>query len=171
MAFTEVPERPVELTHRVGLAVVSAVDSILGPNGSQCGLKWPNDVLLDGQKLAGILAARSGRTGNVVVGLGVNVTWAPAGAASLDGVVSPRDLLAFVLTAFDELPDDIMAMYRSRLLTLNQSVRAHLPDGSEIVGRAVDVGDDGRLHILDECAVTHRLDSADVVHLRPAADA
>jgi hypothetical protein len=35
-------------------------------------------------------------------------------------------------------------------------------------GRAVDVERDGRLVVLDDCAVTHRIDTADVVHLRPA---
>jgi hypothetical protein len=36
-------------------------------------------------------------------------------------------------------------------------------------GRAVDVADDGRLIVLDDCAVTHRLDVADVVHARSSA--
>jgi hypothetical protein len=35
-----------------------------------------------------------------------------------------------------------------------------------VVGRAVDVGVDGRLNVLDECAVTHHIDTADVMHLR-----
>ena len=38
-----------------------------------------------------------------------------------------------------------------------------------VIGRAIDVERDGRLVVLDECAVTHRFDTADVVHLRPAS--
>jgi BirA family biotin operon repressor/biotin-[acetyl-CoA-carboxylase] ligase len=65
-------------------------------------------------------------------------------------------------------PDDLHERYRSRLATLGSRVRADLPDGSHIEGRALDVSADGRLTVLDECAVTHRLDTADVVHLRAA---
>jgi BirA family biotin operon repressor/biotin-[acetyl-CoA-carboxylase] ligase len=49
-------------------------------------------------------------------------------------------------------------------------VRAQMPDGNDIVGRAMDVERDGRLVVLDDCAVTHRIDTADVVHLRAVED-
>jgi hypothetical protein len=39
---------------------------------------------------------------------------------------------------------------------------------SEVIGTAVGVGEDGRLHVLDECAISHHIDTGDVVHLRPA---
>ena len=53
------------------------------------------------------------------------------------------------------------------LSTLNQLVRVELPGDRFITGRAVDVEADGRLVVLDECAITHRIDTGDVVHLRP----
>ena len=168
MAFTEVPDPPVLLTQSVGLAVVAAVESVLTERRSMiCGLKWPNDVLLGGRKVAGILAARSALTGAVVVGTGVNVAWSPAGAADLSGVVTPPELLGSILTAFDSLGPDVGDLYENRLLTLNSGVRVHLPNGEQLVGRAVGVESDGRLRVLDEGGVTHRLDAADVVHLRP----
>ena len=49
-------------------------------------------------------------------------------------------------------------------------MRAELPHDQEIVGRATGVEVDGRLIVLDECGVTHRIDTADVVHLRPVVD-
>ena len=168
MAFTEVPDPAVLLTHRVGLAVVAAVESVLVDSAPMaCGLKWPNDVLLGGRKVAGILAARSAATGAVVVGTGVNVGWSPAGAADLGGMVTPPELLYSILEFFDSLGPDLGDLYENRLLTLNRRVRVHLPNGDELIGRAVGVEGDGRLRVLDECGATHRLDAADIVHLRP----
>ncbi len=72
-----------------------------------------------------------------------------------------------MLTAYDELPLDIDARYRRELGTLGQRVRVALPTG-DLVGTAIDVERDGRLVVVDECAVSHRLSIGDVVHLRPA---
>ena len=166
IAFTPVPAVAVDLTHRVGLATVAAVRHLL-PN-STVDLKWPNDVLLDGKKVAGILASRSFTANAVVVGLGLNVGWAPDGAASLFGIAHPAEVLALVLAELDALPDDVTSLYREKLATLGQRVRVELPAGSEsVVGRAIDIDRDGHLLVLDEFAVTHRFDVGDVVHLRP----
>jgi len=167
IAFSPVPEVAADVTHRVGLAMIAAVAKLL-PN-STVELKWPNDVLLDGRKVAGILARRSFTADAVVVGLGLNVGWAPSGAASLGGIAHPAEVLASVLEHLDVLPDDVAAQYRENLATLGQSVRVELPGEAEsVVGRALDVDESGRLLVLDECAVTHRFDVGDVVHLRPA---
>jgi BirA family biotin operon repressor/biotin-[acetyl-CoA-carboxylase] ligase len=170
VAFREVPEHPVDLSRRLGLALCAVLDTL--PQDVPSGLKWPNDVLLGGLKLAGLLAVRSGATGAVVVGMGVNVSWSPDGAArlsELDPDLGPDDLLCAVLAAHDRLPADVTDLYRQRLLTLGAQVRAHLPDGSELAGRAVDIDAAGRLAVIDECAITHHLDAADVVHLRPVS--
>ena len=155
IGFVVVPDPPVELTHRVGLAIVGALRA-LAPDAGRVGLKWPNDVLLDGGKVAGVLAAvapRGDGTDAVVVGAGVNVGWAPGGASRLGAGHHPADVLAEVLNRYDALPEEIVAPYRDELLTLRQRVRVHLPGDREIVGRAMDVGADGRLHVLDEYAI------------------
>ena len=72
-----------------------------------------------------------------------------------------------MLTEYDSLPTDITPLYRERLATIGQVVRVELPADRFIVGRAVDVEADGRLVVLDDCAITHRIDTGDVVHLRP----
>jgi BirA family transcriptional regulator, biotin operon repressor / biotin---[acetyl-CoA-carboxylase] ligase len=120
--------------------------------GAALGLKWPNDLLLDGRKLAGVLAQRCPTHDVVVVGLGLNVGWAPEGAASLAQVTSrgseshPADLLCAVLHELDALDElDLMAEYRRNLHTLDQDVRVELPDGSVLLGRAVDIDELGRL--------------------------
>ena len=64
------PDRVAALPLVVGLAVIEGLSPLL-PKGLSLRLKWPNDVLVDGRKLAGILCERHGDT--VIVGLGVNV--------------------------------------------------------------------------------------------------
>jgi BirA family biotin operon repressor/biotin-[acetyl-CoA-carboxylase] ligase len=162
-----VPEHPHEMTQRVALAALHACRATTGAEPT---LKWPNDLLLDGAKLAGVLAqAGSSAAGPfVVVGLGLNVGWAPEGAARLGDDVTPRQVLSALLSAYDALPAEIADTYRGHLATIGQQVRVELPDARFVTGRAVDVEVDGRLVVLDECAITHRLHTGDVVHLRPA---
>jgi BirA family biotin operon repressor/biotin-[acetyl-CoA-carboxylase] ligase len=167
-----VPDHVHELTQRVALAACEATSALAGVRPE---LKWPNDLLLDGRKLAGVLAQAGGcsetdgRPGHVVVGIGINVRWAPEGAARLGAHIDPHDLLAELLVAYDRLPVDIWLSYREALATLGQRVRVDRADGL-VIGRAVDVERDGRLVVIDECAITHRIDTGDVVHLRPAAE-
>ncbi len=129
-------------------------------------LKWPNDLLVDDRKLAGILAERAG-SGDVVVGLGLNVGWAPDGAARLGADLTPDAVLRALLAAYDRLPADVADDYRAALGTLGRQVRIELPNGV-VEGTATDVETDGRLVVIDACAVTHRFSVGDVVHLRPA---
>jgi BirA family biotin operon repressor/biotin-[acetyl-CoA-carboxylase] ligase len=162
LLFTDVPGHPSELTRRVGLAIVGAARRVSGVAAT---LKWPNDVLVDDAKAAGILA-QIAPDGAVVVGAGVNLRWAPDGAARL-GDVEPGAFLAAVLEAYDGLPDDISDRYRSVLSTIGRRVRIERPMDA-IVGTAVDVDEAGRLTVIDECAISHHVDAGDVVHLRPA---
>ncbi len=163
LLFRDVPEHPHVLTQRVALAGAQACSDLAGVSPE---LKWPNDLLMDGRKLAGVLAQAGGAgTAYVVVGIGVNIGWAPEGAARLGDDFDPAAVLDALLAAYDALPADITDMYRARLSTIGQSVRVEL-GRSEVVGRALDVLPDGRLVVLDECGITHRFDTGDVVHLR-----
>lgn len=184
--FRLVPE-PV---HRVTQLLGSACALVLRREfGIPAGLKWPNDVVVAkgevATKIAGILAqagtvATDGRV-DVVVGMGLNVGWAPppdvapatcvkAEANDSASKADPHAILLRILDAFDELEalgvDEAFATYENLLTTTGSKVRCELPDGEAITGRALGVERDGRLRIVDECAVTHRIDTADVVHLR-----
>jgi BirA family biotin operon repressor/biotin-[acetyl-CoA-carboxylase] ligase len=68
-------ERHVMLPLAVPLAVCEAAEA-LRPE-LRCGVKWPNDVLLDGRKLAGVLIEARPRDGWAVIGVGLNLTIAP----------------------------------------------------------------------------------------------
>lgn len=171
------------VTQHLGLAAALVLSE---KYGLRAGVKWPNDVVVtlsrEGSdvdvKIAGILAQAVGN--NVVVGMGLNVQWAPppevADATCMAALLNeaevpePIDMLDMVLARFDDIgaldERESFALYRKHLHTLGKQVRCEMPDGSQVVGRAVDVGVDGRLNVLDECAVTHHIDTADVMHLR-----
>jgi BirA family biotin operon repressor/biotin-[acetyl-CoA-carboxylase] ligase len=169
------------LTQAVALSGVIAARELCGV---QAQLKWPNDILVGQDKLSGILAQAApvdefGRVPFVVVGIGCNLSWAPPGAASLAScgwthAVTPDEFLAAMLPEIDRLlmlDDDAMHQeYLANLATVGTQVRAEMPNGEHIIGHALTVEPDGRLVILDDCAISHRIDTADVVHLRPASD-
>jgi BirA family biotin operon repressor/biotin-[acetyl-CoA-carboxylase] ligase len=154
----------MELPRRVSLA---ALDACRRYSTATLGLKWPNDVLLDDRKVAGVLAQRA-PSGSIVVGIGINVGWAPDGASRLGPEVRPTDLLVELLTAYDRLPSsayELRDRYRSELATLGRRVRVELPDG-EVLGVATDIAIDGRLVVVADGGTVHRLSVGDVVHLR-----
>ena len=131
-------------------------------------------MLLDDRKLAGILAQRVPGSDVLVVGIGLNVGWAPEGAAALgpvanDAGTSPATLLHALLEELDALPDDVGQRYADELGTIGRLVRVELPGETDaLVGRAVDVDAAGRLVVVDAAGGRHELDVGDVVHVRPA---
>jgi BirA family biotin operon repressor/biotin-[acetyl-CoA-carboxylase] ligase len=76
------PEAAATLGFAAGLSLEEAMRAVTGIAPGRLRLKWPNDVLLDGRKLAGILLEAEVRDEGkvaVAVGIGVNVVSAPAG--------------------------------------------------------------------------------------------
>ena len=95
---------------------LATVDACRRFTGAPLALKWPNDVLLDDRKLAGVLAQRTA-DGSVVVGIGVNVGWAPDGAAGWAGrraaaICSPS--CSPPTTACRRRPHELRDRYRQR---------------------------------------------------------
>jgi BirA family biotin operon repressor/biotin-[acetyl-CoA-carboxylase] ligase len=123
-------------------------------------LKWPNDLLLKGRKLGGILV--EGRPGRMVVGIGINLAWAPPGGASL---AIDRDELLERLQ--DELErwlqagrEQVLARWRELSDTLGRTVRVELAAES-FEGVAEDIDVDGALIVSGR-----RVPAGDVIHLR-----
>jgi BirA family biotin operon repressor/biotin-[acetyl-CoA-carboxylase] ligase len=86
-----------------GLALIEAVD--IAVPGQPLQLKWPNDLMLSGRKLAGILLERSGD--RVAIGFGVNLAAAPQlpdrEGASLDGKIGPQSFAPLLAGNFARL--------------------------------------------------------------------
>jgi len=174
------------------LTGVAIVDALAEVTGLGAGLKWPNDVLVDNQKLAGILADVAANSETVVVGLGLNVSLAADElpvpdatsltllGASGDRTALVRALLAQLarrLTAWrlaDGADPGLIEDYRVRNVTVGQRVRALLPGDREIIGLARAVDNAGRL-IIDPDSESDpesiAVSAGDVVHLRPYGDA
>lgn len=122
-------------------------------------LKWPNDLLLDGLKLGGILVEASPT--KAVCGIGINLTWAPDGAARLE---QPGDeLLARLSQRMDSWcsapREEVIGRWRELSATLGRRVRVDLP-GRSLEGVAEDIGGNGEL-IVDGQAVS----AGSVTHL------
>jgi BirA family biotin operon repressor/biotin-[acetyl-CoA-carboxylase] ligase len=153
-------------------ASLAARDACGAVGGFSPELKWPNDLLVGGRKLAGILAEVVADA--VVVGLGLNVHGAPPGAAWADSAAGHRvgrtGLLAAWLAALDRHlgdPEAVMTAYRAACSTVGQQVAVE-GLGGRLEGRAERVDDEGRLVVrtVDGKAVV--VSSGDLIHLRPA---
>jgi BirA family biotin operon repressor/biotin-[acetyl-CoA-carboxylase] ligase len=121
-------------------------------SGSGVRLKWPNDLLLGSGKVGGVLVETT--PAKAVCGIGINLTWAPKGAATLN---QDRDqLLAKLrieLERWTSAPaDEVLARWRELSDTLGRRVRVEL-SGTAIEGTAEDIGSLGEL-IVDGRPIT-----------------
>jgi len=168
-----------------GLATATAVGTIAGID---LRLKWPNDVLIDGAKLAGILAEQS--DGAVVVGTGLNVLGRPGElpvptATSLEqhgGSLAGFDrtgLLAEILaelagayqswreTNGDPDASGLRTAYLERCDTIGRPVSVSLPGGKLLTGIAAGVDGFGCLQVASGTAAgLVAVSAGDVIHLR-----
>ena len=158
-------------------AAVAAAEALRGV-GVDAEIKWPNDVLVDGEKLVGILTEMEGeadRVSWIVVGIGINANVdgaaVPAGATTVREQVGDVDRAALtrdLLERFEELvsaPEDVLPAWLAAASTLGRRVRVETP-GGEVVGEAVDVEFPGTLVVATEDG-ERRVSAGDCEHLRP----
>ena len=105
------PGGPAEHALRSFAASLALHDALTALGVRGLGLKWPNDVLLGGGKLAGILL-EAPRPGLLVVGIGVNVVTAPAAGTLEPGALPPATLGGDVRAA--ALRDALIPAYGER---------------------------------------------------------
>jgi BirA family biotin operon repressor/biotin-[acetyl-CoA-carboxylase] ligase len=170
------------LTLAVGVAVADALAAF----DVEAGLKWPNDVLVNDGKLAGILAEVAAPSPVIVVGLGLNVTLtadeAPdpvatsllmLGSPATDRNALARRILRELALRVDAwrtaggADPSLLADYQRYSLTLNTRVRASMPGDREVVGVARSVDETGRLCV-DTGAETMAISAGDITHMRPS---
>lgn len=166
-----------ELGFVAALALHDVVGGLVAPERLQ--LKWPNDLLLDGAKLSGILLEREGEV--VILGVGVNLAAAPAlpdrptiSLAGAGAAIDPRDFLARLAGAFSarrvEWRAGGLAPIRVAWLA-----RAHPPGTplwvvngeSRIAGRFRDIAEDGALLLDGDDGVLHQVHAGDVWQKAP----
>lgn len=169
----------------LSLAVGAALARVLRELGIvQAGLKWPNDVLDERGKLAGILIEAQGDVlgpSAVVIGVGLNLSMPddgridqPVGALARDGVTLPErnDLFALIVRALADTLHTFgnggfppfRAEWERLHVWQDRPVRLLMPDGQSLDGVARGVTDDGSLRL--ETAAGERIINAGEVSLR-----
>jgi BirA family transcriptional regulator, biotin operon repressor / biotin---[acetyl-CoA-carboxylase] ligase len=185
------PANAFALTMLASVALCEAVEATVP---TQAALKWPNDLLLPTRapggpglrKAAGILSEldlAGDQIGWVVIGIGVNVNWAPQGvvdgrdlaesATSVGAAAGgPADRLALLRALLARLDSGYTALrrgehdalfhrWRARLAMLGQSVAVRLPTG-ELHGIAAGVEPSGALLVRDTDGVLHTVLAGDI---------
>lgn len=165
-----------------------AVQAALADRLPDIGLKWPNDVLVDGagtgvgRKVAGILVERIETAAGpmAVVGIGINVDQtldelpvALATSVSLETgePVDRTGLLGQVLGSLHGLqrlldePDALRRAYADVCVTLGRTVDVHLPGGDVRRGEALDIDGSGAL-VVGTAEGAFTVSAGDVVHVR-----
>jgi len=171
-----------------GLAVAVAVRR---EGAVEAVLKWPNDVLVEDRKLAGILVERveaPGMSPAAVIGIGLNVSLRAderpteqatsmllERAACTDRAVLAKAVLRNLDGLYQQWTDaagdpetGLRTAYREACATLGQRVRVTLPGGGEVAGAARDIDAGGRLVVATSDGET-TVGAGDVLHLRPGA--
>jgi BirA family biotin operon repressor/biotin-[acetyl-CoA-carboxylase] ligase len=163
------------------VAVALSARSALGRWGVEASLKWPNDLLVEDKKVAGVLAEYVSATSGpgIVVGLGVNLTEHPPGVGATDVArvrgesPTPDELLDAVLEELGArrglLDTDaglgvLADQYRGALATIGQRVRV-VERSTQWEGLAYDVDDAGHL-LVHAPEGERRVVAGDVVHVR-----
>ncbi len=158
--------RLAELPSLIMLASLAVVDAIRVSTGLESQIKWPNDVLINGRKVCGILIETDVSHGTVkyaIIGIGLNVNVSPAAlaevrppptslSAELGHAISKREVTRALLRETDRRYVDLRAgrslfeEWRDRLVTLGRPVR--VTSGETVFeGTAESVDPDGSLSV------------------------
>jgi BirA family biotin operon repressor/biotin-[acetyl-CoA-carboxylase] ligase len=138
-----------------GLALIEAVEAAVP--GRPLMLKWPNDLLLGGAKLAGILLERSGN--RIVAGFGVNLAEAPViegrATASFDRALPPQAFAPILAASFARMlnlwrssaPFAFGQAWQARAHPLGTPLEVHDGAGQRLKGRFDGLETDGSLRL------------------------
>ena len=149
---------PQTLSLAAGLALIEAVE-VAVPDQPLL-LKWPNDLLLSGRKLAGILLERSGD--RIAAGFGVNLAAAPQltdrEGASLNSKVVPQAFAPLLAASFSRLlqlwresPSAMLAQaWLARAHPVGSSLTVHSGSGETVSGTFDGIDPDGALRLRRE---------------------
>ena len=182
-------DRAAELAFVAALALHDAVCELAPMLTPRIRFKWPNDMICDGAKFAGILVegeSTSGRPLAAVVGIGVNCTQHPAGMAypatdlaAAGAAVTPEALFrALSRTMLLRLAEwdrgrgfaAIRAAWLARAMGLAEVIRVSLPE-RELRGRFESLDDAGRLLLRREDATLEVITAADIFPVAPEGSA
>lgn len=164
----------------VGMAATEAIAGAIGEG--RVSLKWPNDVLVDGLKVCGILSERVEAPGGpaAVVGIGINTHLGadelPVPTATslllagfdVDKSVIVAGLLASLeqLLALWEGGGDVRDAYRVQCSSIGRRLRVIVDPETSLSGVGTDIDEQGRLVVRLDEGGERAFAAGDVVHLR-----
>lgn len=173
------PHRAPQFTLIAAVAVVNAIDDVCG---IQAEIKWPNDVLIKGKKVTGILTelqADSERIYSIIIGIGMNVNQrsfpdelkaiATSLALETGSDIDRAKLIQRVLVYIERYYElyltkgfaPIKVLWESYAVTIGKQVIARTISGT-IEGVAKGITDEGVLLVEDASGHTHSIYSADI---------
>ncbi len=174
---------PTEVSQLTLLAAVAAAEAIQKVSGLSAMIKWPNDLLIGGKKVVGILTELSAETDRVkfvAIGIGINVNTPvnqlPPHATSLkneaDKNFSRVELIREILRSLEEWylrfqeegPAVVMMRWKELSSTLGKHIKISDPNQT-IEGKAIDIDDDGGLLIRSDSGIVVKKMSGDVVQI------
>jgi len=166
------------------MASVAVAATIKKLFGLKAKLKWPNDVLIDGRKVSGILAemdAEMDVVNFVNVGIGINAnTSIPQFEKKVTSLkdmlgkeISRKEFLSALLVEIERrqpllMEADLLQEWKKLSVTLNKDVRIVAP-GEVIVGRAIDIDTTGALIVEEKNGSLKKAMAGDCIHLREDA--
>jgi BirA family biotin operon repressor/biotin-[acetyl-CoA-carboxylase] ligase len=166
------------------MASVAVAAAIRELYGLKAVVKWPNDVLIEGKKVCGILAemdAEMDVVNFVNVGIGINANASipqfEKTATSLKDMlgrkISRKEFLSALLMKIERwqallMEADLLEEWKKLSVTLNQDVKIVAP-GEVIVGQAIDINTTGALIIKERNGSLKEVMAGDCIHLREAA--
>lgn len=174
------PDIPPAHAPAMTLAAAVATTRAVRAQGVDATIKWPNDVLVDGRKIAGILTEMEGEADRVswlITGIGVNANidvselpgdGNPTSLREEVGDVNRREIAQELLSQFAQLTDDlpsVLPAWREHASTLGQRVRVETASET-VVGTAIDIEFPGQLRIETDTG-TRTVSTGDCEHLRP----
>ncbi|MGI6678195.1 MAG: biotin--[acetyl-CoA-carboxylase] ligase [Dehalobacterium sp.] len=168
-----------KITLLTGVAVARGLEEI---TGLKTGIKWPNDLLIQGKKVSGILTeikADMDQIHYLIVGIGINVN-EPAFPEELQEtatslyletghIVSRVQIVAAVLNHWEKIYQTFLTQgfsalrdqWKKHAVTLGKDVSVRTIN-NRIFGRAVDIDEEGLLLVQDENHQIHRIIAGDV---------
>jgi BirA family biotin operon repressor/biotin-[acetyl-CoA-carboxylase] ligase len=163
------------------MASIAVADTIRKLFGLKAELKWPNDVLIEGKKVCGILAEMNAEVdviNFVNIGIGINANTsirqfektATSLKDALGREISRKEFLMILLIEIERqqallMQADLLEEWRKFSVTLNKNVRIVSP-GEVIVGRAIDIDTTGALIIKERDGSLKKAMAGDCIHLR-----
>lgn len=176
-----------------GVAIAQALEQ---QTGIRIDLKWPNDLLIGGRKLGGVLCDSFRNPGHqtcVVIGFGINANLSQSefplelqtSATSLRiqcrGPVDRERLIIKVIASlwknWENLrsngPQSCLIEYNHWCVTIGQTIQIQFPDGSQLQGLAHSIGEHGQLRVIpspsnsnEQSARIRDIHSGEILHIR-----